>query len=186
MRFLRKIFSPKVVEHFEVVEALKRSDLFQHQIEVRKEDVMSMVRYIKSEWDNGKNKKEHISTFVLDRLDAAGIVTKIEGCDCFDYYELLQEYIKNSLEKMGYITYVRKHVKEGQNGSCRQRFIYFLKPKPSFLDKKYDQKYGNILMELKMDLKDSFHFKFQANYYSGFNYSEPKSFDDLLEILLKG
>jgi glutamate racemase len=182
MRFLRKIFSPKIVEHFEVVRPLKRPVEFQEEIQVRIDDVKSLVKYLHNEWERGKVGEDHVSTYVIDRKDVAGIVTKVIGCNCMDHYELLQEYIKNRLEKIGYITYVNRHICEKENGTCRERFVYFLKPKPSFAEGKYDQKFGNILMELKQDLKDSFHFKLQANYYQGFNYSEPISFDALLEL----
>ncbi|MFT4876840.1 MAG: hypothetical protein ACI8S2_001578 [Bacteroidia bacterium] len=38
-------------------------------------------------------------------------------------------------------------------------------------------------MELKKDPKNAVQFKLQCNYYSGFNYSEPLSFDEFLASL---
>ena len=68
-------------------------------------------------------------------------------------------------------------------GATQESWFYFLKPKPAFSDGKQVQRYGNVIIELKKDPKNAVQFKLQCNYYSGFNYSEPLSFDEFLASL---
>lgn len=186
LKALKKIFSPKVMEQFTEVKPIIRSDIFLHQLKSRKSDIVSTIGYLNSEWNRGKTSEEHISTYIIDRKDSAGIVTKVQGCNCIDHYQLVQEYVKNTMiSEMSYMLHVNRHIYESENGTARQRWIYFLKPRPSFdSNGKYNQKFGNIMMEVKMDLEDSFHFKFQITYYTGHNYTTPLSLDSLFEHLL--
>jgi hypothetical protein len=82
-----------------------------------------------------------------------------------------------------YILHANKHTSQRKSGATQESWFYFLKPKPAFSDGKQVQRYGNVIIELKKDPKNAVQFKLQCNYYSGFNYSEPLSFDEFLASL---
>ena len=179
--FLKKLFNKVENEDFSYSEPIKRSQHFVHAMHENKHHMADLLHYIKTEWHNAQCLNERISTYAINRKDVAGIVLKFQGCSEIKLHHFLVEHIKNQLIEQGYITNVNKHISQRKDGKCEELWSYFLKPRPSFNDEgKYDQRYGTVMIELKKDDTDSYHFRLQCGYYSGFNYVEPIAFEELL------
>lgn len=182
--FLKKLFNKIENEDFSYSEPIKRSEHFMHAMQEHKDSLGELMHYIKSEWYKSISLEENISTYALNRKDVAGIVIKFQGCTEINLHHYLLEYIKQELQNQGYILNVNKHLSVRSSGKCEELWSYFLKPRPSFNDDgKYDQRYGTVMIELKKDDTDSYHFRLQCGYYSGFNYVEPLAFEELLDVL---
>jgi hypothetical protein len=182
--FLKKLFNKIENEDFSYSKPIKRSEHFVQTMQENEGNLQDLLSYIKSEWSKSIHLKEDISTYAINRKDVAGIVLKFQGCTEIKMHHFLLEHIKQELQNQGYIVNVNKHLSQRVSGKCEELWSYFLKPRPSFNDDgKYDQRYGTVMIELKKDDTDSYHFRLQCGYYSGFNYVEPTAFEELLDSL---
>jgi hypothetical protein len=182
--FLKRVFNKIENEDFSYSEPIKRSKHFEQAMQENAASLRDLLSYLKSEWTRSISLQEDISTYAINRKDVAGIVMKFQGCSEINLHHFLMEHIRQTMIQQGYILNVNKHISQRKDGKCEELWSYFLKPRPSFSnDGKYDQKYGTVIIELKKDDTDSYHFRLQCGYYSGFNYVEPLAFEELLEVL---
>lgn len=181
--FIKKLFSRIEKEDFHYSELIKRPKCFADEMCHNFPEIQNLILYLQNEWEAAKQNEESISTYVIDRKDAAGIIIKVGAQDSIDMHHYLLDYLKCQIQDLGYILNSNKHKLDRVSGNTEETWFYFLKPKPTFTEGKLDQQYGNITLELKKDYKNAIQFKFQATYYSGFNYQEPKTFDTLLEVI---
>lgn len=182
--YFKNLFNQLESEDFSYSKHIKRADGFADAMCHAFNGIQSRILYLQREWESAKSSEEDISTYVIDRKDAAGIVIKTSEAKQEDYCHYLMEYVKGSMEQKGYIIQVNKHTAARNSGATQESWHYFFKPKPSFdAYGKYEQRYGNVIVETKKDAKGGIQFKIQCNYYTGFNYKSPISFEDLLADL---
>ncbi len=109
-------------------------------------------------------------------------LTQIEEFDN-EWFQVLIDHMLQNLKEEAYM--VTRHVAEysevKQNPVCWEKS--YAKIKPSFVDHKQQQGFGNVQVELKMLDERPKLFKLQTNYYSGFNYEDPKDYSALLDTL---
>lgn len=180
--FFKKLFQKIEDEDFKYSKKISRSDNFYYQMRENVEGLKYLVSYLKDEWSKSTYMEEDLSTYAINRKDLAGVVFKVQNKGYLKHYHFLLEHIKETLKSYDYHVHVNKHVCLRKDGKYEELYCYFLKPKPSFTeDNKYQQRFGTIAIELKEEEK-SFHFKLQCGYYSGFNYTKPESFEELLQL----
>ena len=181
--FIKKLFAKLESEDFTYTNPIKRHESFADEMCHNFPQIQDMIMYLQDEWKASHTADEEISTYAIDRKDAAGIVIKVGEQKSLDTHHYLIDYIKSQLQNDGYIVQVNKHTEQRLSGACQESWYYFLKPKPNFEDGKHVQRYGNVIVELKKDFKNAVQFKLQCNYYSGFNYQEPIEFGEFLASL---
>lgn len=182
--YFKKLFQQLESEDFHYSKPIKREEGFADDMCHSYNGIQNRIIYLQQEWESAKTLDEDISTYVINRKDAAGIVVKISEARQESYCHYLMDFVLGSVKDKGYILFVNKHTQERKSGATAEKWHYFLKPKPSFLENgKYDQKYGNVIVETVKDAKGALQFKIQCNYYAGFNYSEPIDFGQLLADL---
>ncbi|PCJ65611.1 MAG: hypothetical protein COA58_09400 [Bacteroidetes bacterium] len=179
----KKLFANLEKEDFSYSKTIARPKCFADDMCHNFHKIQDLIMYLQSEWEAAKSMDENISTYAIDRKDSAGIVIKVGEQSNLDLHHYLIDYIKSQLENDNYIVQANKHTSQRVSGACEESWFYFLKPKPSFEDKKHAQRYGNVIIELKKDCKNAVQFKLQCNYYSGFNYQNPIDFGNLLSVL---
>ena len=146
--------------------------------------IQDLILYLQSEWEQAKTGLEDISTYVINRGDAAGIVIKVGEQKNLNLQHFLLDYIMEQiLSHDRYQLSVNKHCTSRTCGCYEEYWHYFLKPKPQSEAGKRVQLYGNVIVELRKDTTHGVQFKLQCNYFSGFNYQSPNSFEQLLSIL---
>jgi hypothetical protein len=182
-QFIKNLFSKLESEDFSYSKPIKRPASFADGMCHSFSEIQDMIMYLQNEWEASKTANEEISTYAINRKDSAGIVIKVGEQSSLDLHHYFIDYVKSQLQNDGYILNVNKHSSQRTSGACQESWFYFLKPKPSFDEKKYVQRYGNVIIELKKDPKNAVQFKLQCNYYSGFNYQEPIDFQTFLASL---
>lgn len=182
-QFIRNLFAKIESEDFSYTNPIKRPECFADNMCHNFPEIQNLLLYLQSEWEAAKTCDESISTYMLNRKDTAGIVIKLEEQSSIDHQHYLIDYLKSQLQANDYIVHANKHISKRVSGNTEESWFYFLKPKPTFVDGKYNQRYGNVTLELKKDYRNRVQFKFQCNYYAGFNYSEPIDFQELLQIM---
>ena len=182
--YFKNLYNQLESEDFSYSKRIKRADGFPDAMCHAFNGIQSRILYMQREWESAKSSDEDISTYAIDRKDAAGIVIKISEAKQEDYCHYLMDYIKGSMEQKDYIIQVNRHTIQRKSGATQESWHYFFKPKPSFdAYGKYEQRYGNVIVETKKDAKGGIQFKIQCNYYAGFNYNSPILFEDLLADL---
>lgn len=182
--YFKNLFNQLESEDFSYSKPVKRSDGFPDEMCHAFNGIQSRIMYLQREWEASSSNEEDISTYAIDRKDAAGMVIKIADAKQEDYCHYLMDYIKGNLEQQDYIIQVNKHTAKRTSGATQESWHYFFKPKPSFDEYgKYQQRYGNVIVETKKDAKGALQFKLQCNYYTGFNYKEPIPFGKFLASL---
>lgn len=62
---------------------------------------------------------------------------------------------------------------------------HYLKPRPDFMSKeKFNQKYGNITIEVVLRNEQPHHFKFQATSYKDHLFQDAQAFEELMQTVL--
>jgi hypothetical protein len=182
--YFKNLFSQLESEDFSYSNPIKRGEKFADEMCHSYPEIQNFIMHLQDEWEQAKINEEDISTYVIDRKDSAGMVIKTSDTDKLGQLHYLIDYIRDVLKQDDYIVHVNKHLCERKGGVTQESWKYFLKPKPTFDEYgKYTQRYGTVMIELKKDAKAHLQFKLQCNYYAGFNYREPISFQDLLANL---
>ena len=181
--FFKNLFAKLESEDFSYSKAIKRPENFADEMCHNFPAINDLILYLQTEWETAKTANESISTYAINQRDTNGIVIKVGEQKNLDIHHFLIDYVKTQLQLDDYILHANKHTCQRKSGATQESWFYFLKPKPAFSDGKQVQRYGNVIIELKKDLKNAVQFKLQCNYYSGFNYSEPLSFDEFLASL---
>ncbi|MBT6235015.1 MAG: hypothetical protein HOI49_02840 [Bacteroidetes bacterium] len=182
--YFKNLFNQLESEDFSYTKPIKRGDSFPDDMCHSFHGIQNRILYLQQEWEAAKSMDDDISTYVIERKDAAGIVIKITDGKQEKYCHYLMDYIKGVLLQHDYHLHVNRHVAERTSGSSQESWHYFLKPKPNFDEtNKQVQMFGNVIIETKKDAKGGLQFKLQCNYYSGFNYVDPLSFGEFLASL---
>ncbi|MDB9881849.1 hypothetical protein OAD66_01805 [Bacteroidia bacterium] len=181
--YVKKILTRLEKEDFSYSKPVSRQSCFKDGMCDNFPKIQDLILYLQSEWEQAKSGAEYISTYIIDRGDAAGIVIKVGEQKNLDLQHYLLDYIKDQILSHGYQLSVNKHCTARTCGCCEEYWHYFLKPKPQSEDGKRVQLYGNVIVELRKDTKLGVQFKLQCNYFSGFNYQVPNNFAELLQIL---
>ncbi len=182
--FFKNLFYQLELEDFSESKPVHRSADFLDEMCHAFNGIQTRLIYLQSEWEAAKSLDEDISTYAIEREDTAGLVIKISDASQENYCHYLMDYVKGSLQQQGYLLQVNKHTAKRISGATNDCWHYFLKPKPSFDDDgKYQQRFGNVIVETIKDAKGALQFKLQCNYYAGFNYSKPIPFGEFLAHL---
>lgn len=101
-----------------------------------------------------------------------------------DEYSYLLDYFFENARKLNYRHYhsFEEHKEHGDKIISKE--IHYLKPVISSFDPPFNQEYGNILLELERRDQVPKYIKVKITSYAGFNYHEPKAFDELIQHLV--
>ena len=181
--YFKKLFAQLQEENFSYAQEIKRKEGFADEMCHNYPKINDLLIYLQTEWEAAKTSNENISSYVINRQDAAGIIIKVGQQPNLDIHHYFIDYIKSQLQIDDYILHANKHTAQRVSGATQESWFYFLKAKPTFVEGKYAQRYGNVIIELKKDAKNAVQFKLQCNYYTGFNYQEPIAFEEFLANL---
>lgn len=181
--YFKNLFAKLEKEDFSYTKVIKRPEGFADEMCHNFPAINDLILYLQTEWEAAKTANESISTYAISQPETSGIVIKVGEQRNLDIHHFLIDYIKTQLQLDDYIVHANKHICTRKSGATQESWFYFLKPKPSFNEGKYVQRYGNVIIELKKDPKNAVQFKLQCNYYAGFNYEAPLSFEAFLESL---
>lgn len=95
-------------------------------------------------------------------------------------HEFMKERVKALNYKMG-STHEEIYMHGGKPHRSER---YYLKPRPSSFEKPYDQRYGNVLLELGFKEEKPDFLKCTVTWYSGLDYTEAKPYEELLGEML--
>jgi hypothetical protein len=95
-------------------------------------------------------------------------------------YQYLLEYLKDTTSSLNYMFYHGVSESREKDGRIQIKEEYYLKPRPVSMKLPAAQEYGNITLQLNMVNDSVESLKIMVTTYSGFNYQEPKSFEELI------
>ena len=170
-----------------VHEVLERDDTFRKTLQEwifsdRFADVQTLLyQYFILEDDTGIN-----DTLARTKNNASNTIRITYTPAYFEKNELqyLADAWQQKMLENNYKTYISdvRHFLRNDYVEIIER--HYLKPKITFNDNPVlQQQFGNIIIEYRMLDEQPFDLQLQVHYYTGRNYSEAQSFDDLLHLL---
>jgi hypothetical protein len=95
-------------------------------------------------------------------------------------FQFLLDLLKEKSLSLDYMFYRGITESREKNGRIRIKEEYYLKPRPSSMELPVSQGYGNITLQLNIINEDVLDLRIIVNTYAGFNYQEPKPFEELI------
>lgn len=123
----------------------------------------------------------------LDTPSSKGFViylnktTDFQKQDAFHFFDLLKERVQ-TLNYKSQISDTRTWIHQSRVETVER---HYLKPRPSWAENsKFDQRFGNITIELFLRNDAPQQLKFRATSYNDHLYSKAESFSDLIQAIL--
>jgi hypothetical protein len=100
-----------------------------------------------------------------------------------EVYSFLLDYIKERISFLNYRFYRSLYEAKERTGKIHSKEQYYFKPKPSSYELPVAQEYGNLTIEVDRIDEEVTYLKIMATSYAGFDYQEPKDFNELIEYI---
>lgn len=176
-KFLNKVTKESKNEFIEHVDVLKSADNFGDENQVDPQ----LIEDIKSSFSNLFNDTIFKGSYLNTKPAKGVIFFKSDDYSTTDYQnlidfiraQLLSYYYKNSVAHRTY--------KESVDEKHCLEMLYMKPPRPTSFENQYDQQFGQVLVEHKIQNGETVSFKILCTYYSGRKYTEPYSFDNFME-----
>jgi len=169
---------PFIEEQLERTEA-EKEDLKRWKLSDACMDFCSLV------YDSFLENKRHSSLTFLKFRSSSGFIINLEKekaklRDAQRFMDFLQEKVLSFNYKRQNSNY-RLYTKNNKTEKIER---FYMKPRLNVLeDRKVDQLYGNVMIELTIREEKPLKLKFQVNRYSDRNYSDGRTFEQLMEEL---
>jgi hypothetical protein len=102
-----------------------------------------------------------------------------------DDFRYLMDLFREKVVAMKYRPYSSTFEERTLADKIIRKERHYLKPWSGSTEMPMEQLYGNVLIELDIVNDEVEQLKLLATYYTGFDYREPRSFDELINSLLK-
>lgn len=122
----------------------------------------------------------------IDGPTAAGLQWRKPAHLADDAFDFLAEYTKDLLLSLGYVQHQADRRIFNREKLVEEVHRYYLKARIGVdeLSGTMNQRWGNILIEVKREDGQVAHLKIQLNRYNDRSYTEAQSFDSLMALLL--
>lgn len=148
------------------------------------ETIEWLLRNFESYHHGGKSDR---SIAFLDTPSKKGFVLYLtDGTKAINQPEFLMDFIKDSVEKLGYVHYTSdvKVYSKGVYVETQQR--HYLKPPMNFApNQKLSQLFGNISIDYLLRNDKSYIFKFSTTTYQDHMFEDAAAFEQLMRSVLK-
>ncbi len=175
-----------------IEERLERSLNYQENYAKRIENgaIMHELQRIRRAYELHQiNLSSDLKIHVFNSAGSNGIAVDYDASFGEKDFLYLFDYLKDRVEMLGYRHHSSHRVIYLKKEYAKTLEKHYLKPPLSYQTEseilKYDQQYGNILIEHILKDDKSIRIRLLINYYSGYNYTEYLDFNELLEMLWK-
>ncbi len=177
--FINKLSKDLKKDFITHVDVLKPTDFFGDKSKVKR----LLISDIKTSFDYFF-KDTILKGLYLDTKAAKGIIIYKSDNYSTDDYQNLIDFIKEKLVSFYYKNSVahRTYEESTKVKKCLE-MLYMKPPRPTSFKEQYDQQFGQVLVEHKIQDGQTVSFKVLCTYYSGRNYTDPYTFDNFMESI---
>jgi len=172
---------PVVVDHL-----LKRSETFLKQYTKWKssDEASQLLTDVSNSYQSALIGVGRIPSIVLHQsTNSNGFAISYDEEYDKNAFPFLLDYLAEKVKSLGYRSVINKQTLKEKDNDVEKKELHYLKPKPGFVEP-IDQKFGNIQIEFIAYNDEPSRIKFIANTYSDRKYTDPVSFNSLINQVL--